>query len=130
MRQFINMVQKLNEAKKTFEKMFDELDKWITSNTRGNRYFYANGVDVYIRLGRRMIEDRIIPSLEIGNISDHGHKTNKCFLLMVLRFLEQYSGYVVYVEQTLNPEVEKIMPLLGYKKVPREGEISFYKIIT
>ena len=98
---------------------------WIAQSDKrlcNVRWFEDRHIKIYLRLGKRVIDNVTVRCLDIGNVGaepqGQGHFTK------LLTKLEQTEGWdVLYVENVLDPRFQKFFEKRGYQ---RHGECSFY----
>lgn len=109
-----------------YTEIFDEIDKFLSSNLR-NTYVNDKNISIYVRKSKRFIDGNYYDFFDIANISIEEEYQNKhVFTDFIEKFISKYP-FNIYVESILNPAVTTVLNKFGFKLLPGEN-INMYLI--
>ena len=117
------------------------LDKATKKTLPYSEWIKYEDAEVYLRKGKRMIENEIVDTLEFSSISRKSRERNvetnpsansTGFMNRFTSKLEQAAkknGWVMYIENIMNDFLPAWYKKRGYKVVPGSSPLSMYKIV-
>lgn len=123
--------EKLETILGTFDNINELFDAFLKSKYRD--MWVTDGIlDIYIRKGNRVLEDRMVGTIDIANIAeiDDKYKGQGYFKRFMLHV--ESTGYTVYVENVTNMQLMEKLEKHGYLLLGTYigSDICYYKLGT
>lgn len=104
--------------------------KEFIESTLRNSYITEDTVTIYLRKSMRLIEGRILPCIDIANISVESESREKgkftdYMNMMIKEYGEENN---LYVESILNPVIIPLLERVGFKKLPHQDNVNMIRL--
>jgi len=125
----------MEKEKETLDLFRPEIARFIRGNKltpgsvpRSRWMYHCEEQEVYLRLGKKIIEGQIIDLIQIANIRTEEENQRKGIFTGFLKWLEQFD-MGIYVENTHNPDLARFLLKIGFKQNQSlDHEFDYYRL--